>query len=253
MRQFPWAFEFTHELLLEFATHVSSGRFGDFFGNCEQDRDESELWIRTGSFFKYLKEIWSTRIYSNPGYVITSAVLRPRFAVKDIVLWDELYCRFSSHDKDRRLKLNASSSTTSSKFDLNNSGFRGSSKHGGHGSGQMVAMDLNNYAAEDSDMKNGGGIGIGIGGNGYQFDVEPDMQQENLGQLEHYRRRIQQLELLVKSYQNNTPNSNASTPRKPPPRASSPALTGGSKPPPKKPPSKPPSALSYTKMGGNVV
>ena len=128
MRQFPWAFEFTHELLLEFATHVSSGRFGDFFGNCELDRDAEELWIRTASFFKYLKKIWSTRIYTNPSYVITSAVLRPRFAVKHMTLWDELYCRFSSHDKDCRLKLNAPSSTTSRKFDLNNNNFRGGSE-----------------------------------------------------------------------------------------------------------------------------
>ena len=242
MRQFPWAFEFTHELLLEFATHVSSGRFGDFFGNCEQDRDQAELWIRTGSFFKYLKEIWSTRIYSNPGYVITRAVLRPRFAVKDIVLWDELYCRFSSHDKDRRLKLNASSAS-SSKFDLNNTNFHG---HGGHGSEQMSAIDLNNIL-EDSDMKNGGA-------NGYQFDVEPDVGAD-LGQMEHYRRRIQQLEALVKSYQNkSSPNSAVSTPRKPPPpKATSPGIKASTKPPPKKPQSKPPSALSYTKMGGNVV
>ena len=101
MMQFPWAFEFTQDLLLEFSLHCNSGRFGDFFCNCHRERDKQELWLKTPSLFKYLSALWQLGRFRNPDYIPTKTVLRPRYAVRDMILWDEVYCRFTMHDKDR--------------------------------------------------------------------------------------------------------------------------------------------------------
>eukprot|EP01084_Bolivina_argentea_P102773 184102_1 len=101
MMQFPWAFDFTQDLLLEFALHCNSGRFGNFFCNCEKERDEQQLWLKTPSLFKYLSALWKLGRFRNHDYIPTKTVLRPRYAVRDMILWDEVYCRFTMHDKDR--------------------------------------------------------------------------------------------------------------------------------------------------------
>ena len=112
MIQFPWAFEFKHTMLFEYATHCSSGRFGDFFGNCEKERDEQQFWLRTPSFFKYIDKLWESDkkngkyMFRNDNYTPTATVLIPKFYVKNIVLWKELYLRFTSHDKDTRKDVN---------------------------------------------------------------------------------------------------------------------------------------------------
>lgn len=101
MMQFPWAFDFTQDLLLELAMHSSSGRFGDFFCNSMKERDAQQLWLKTPSLFKYLSALWKLGRFRNPDYIPTKTVLRPRYNVRDMILWDEVYCRFTLHDKDR--------------------------------------------------------------------------------------------------------------------------------------------------------
>merc|ERR1712244_179998 len=101
MMQFPWAFDFTQDLLLEFAMHSNSGRFGDFFCNSIKERDAQELWLKTPSLFKHLSSLQKLGRFRNNDYIPTKTVLRPRYAVRDMILWDEVYCRFTMHDKDR--------------------------------------------------------------------------------------------------------------------------------------------------------
>ena len=104
MHQFPWAFEFNAELLLEIAEHLNSGRFGDFYCNYDKTREELELWLKTPCIWKHLDSLWNSGHFRNPEYIPTKTVLRPHYSVRDLVLWDELYCRFTMHDKDRRLQ-----------------------------------------------------------------------------------------------------------------------------------------------------
>ena len=107
MMQFPWAFEFTQDLLLEFASHLNYGRFGDFFFNCERERDEQDIWLKTPSFFKHLHNLWDNHHrFRNSDYIPTSHVLKPRYSVRDMILWDEVYCRFTTNDKDRQTTVN---------------------------------------------------------------------------------------------------------------------------------------------------
>ena len=40
MEQFPCAFEFNENFLLEIHDHVFSCQFGNFLGNCQKDRDD---------------------------------------------------------------------------------------------------------------------------------------------------------------------------------------------------------------------
>ena len=101
MMQFPWAFEFTQDLLLELALHSASGRFGDFFCNSMQKREALMLWLKTPSLFKYLSALWKLGRFRHGDYIPTKTVLRPRTNVRDMMLWDEVYCRFTAHDKDR--------------------------------------------------------------------------------------------------------------------------------------------------------
>lgn len=99
--QFPWAFEFTQDLLLELVVHSASGRFGDFFCNSMRQREGQLLWLKTPSLFKYLSALWKLGRFRHGDYIPTKTVLRPRTNVRDMMLWDEVYCRFTAHDKDR--------------------------------------------------------------------------------------------------------------------------------------------------------
>merc|ERR1711971_1433382 len=101
MMQFPWASDFTQDLLLELWRHSHSGRFGDFFCNSMAQRDSQQFWLKTPSLVKYLTALWKLGKFRNVDYIPTKTVLRPRYNVRDMILWDEVYCRFTPHDKDR--------------------------------------------------------------------------------------------------------------------------------------------------------
>jgi len=49
----------------------------------------------------YLSALWKLGKFRNVDYIPTKTVLRPRYNVRDMILWDEVYCRFTPHDKDR--------------------------------------------------------------------------------------------------------------------------------------------------------
>merc|ERR1719336_3723921 len=53
MRKFPWAFGFTERFLLDIAYHFHSGRFGDFFHNCDQNRKKYGKYYIPLSMFKW--------------------------------------------------------------------------------------------------------------------------------------------------------------------------------------------------------
>ncbi|ETO10195.1 myotubularin isoform 2 [Reticulomyxa filosa] len=102
MCQYSWAFEFTHDLVMELMLHLNSGRFGDFFCNCQKEREDMQLWIKTPSLWRYLHRNWKQNKYRNPGYKYSQDMLKPRYYVRDLTLWDDAYCRFTSHDQDKK-------------------------------------------------------------------------------------------------------------------------------------------------------
>ncbi|XP_060263402.1 myotubularin-related protein 8 isoform X2 [Ovis aries] len=54
MEQFPCAFEFNENFLLEIHDHVFSCQFGNFLGNCQKDRDDLRIYEKTHSVWPFL-------------------------------------------------------------------------------------------------------------------------------------------------------------------------------------------------------
>uniref|UniRef100_A0A8C0DK64 Myotubularin phosphatase domain-containing protein n=1 Tax=Balaenoptera musculus TaxID=9771 RepID=A0A8C0DK64_BALMU len=54
MEQFPCAFEFNENFLLEIHDHVFSCQFGNFLGNCQKDREDLRIYEKTHSVWPFL-------------------------------------------------------------------------------------------------------------------------------------------------------------------------------------------------------
>ncbi|XP_073884959.1 phosphatidylinositol-3,5-bisphosphate 3-phosphatase MTMR8 isoform X13 [Macaca fascicularis] len=54
MEQFPCAFEFNENFLLEIHDHVFSCQFGNFLGNCQKDREDLRVYEKTHSVWPFL-------------------------------------------------------------------------------------------------------------------------------------------------------------------------------------------------------
>jgi hypothetical protein len=70
--QFPDDFEFTEELLVFIADHLYSGLFGNFFCNCERQREELRLKERTSSVWMYI--ISNARHFQHPHYRYSNGI-----------------------------------------------------------------------------------------------------------------------------------------------------------------------------------
>ncbi|MES1907457.1 MAG: hypothetical protein MHM6MM_000569 [Cercozoa sp. M6MM] len=103
---FPRSFEFSEDFLLAVAHHMYSGRFGDFFGNCVQDRVKLEVYTRTQSLWPHLLQDarYVNRYYdarnddSDDNGVLRLGEHASAHAMR---VWRDVYMRFDSHGIDR--------------------------------------------------------------------------------------------------------------------------------------------------------
>lgn len=95
--QFPYHFEFNHELLLFIAEEVYTHKYGTFLGNCELDRKEMRVRDNTESMWTYVmleKARFTNRFY-NP--VATKDIIEqiPLTAPFCLQEWREFHFKWS--------------------------------------------------------------------------------------------------------------------------------------------------------------
>ncbi|XP_049560460.1 myotubularin-related protein 8 [Orcinus orca] len=78
MEQFPCAFEFNENFLLEIHDHVFSCQFRNFLGNCQKDREDLRIYEKTHSVWPFL--VQRKPDFRNPLYIVFTVygVLNPR-------------------------------------------------------------------------------------------------------------------------------------------------------------------------------
>ncbi|KAF4027148.1 hypothetical protein G4228_019234, partial [Cervus hanglu yarkandensis] len=94
MEQFPCAFEFNENFLLEIHDHVFSCQFGNFLGNCQKDRDDLRIYEKTHSVWPFL--VQRKPDFRNPLYkgFTVYGVLNPSTVPYNIQFWCGMYNRF---------------------------------------------------------------------------------------------------------------------------------------------------------------
>ncbi|XP_069323525.1 phosphatidylinositol-3,5-bisphosphate 3-phosphatase MTMR6 [Eulemur rufifrons] len=95
MEQFPQAFEFNEEFLLQIHEHIHSCQFGNFLGNCQKEREELKLKEKTYSLWPFLLE--DRKKYLNPLYSFKSqrfTVLEPNTVSFNFKFWRNMYHQF---------------------------------------------------------------------------------------------------------------------------------------------------------------
>ncbi|XP_062039563.1 myotubularin-related protein 8 isoform X1 [Lepus europaeus] len=94
MEQFPCAFEFNENFLLEIHDHVFSCQFGNFLGNCQKDREDLRVHEKTHSVWPFL--VQRKPDFKNPLYkgFTMYGVLNPSTVPYNIQFWCGMYNRF---------------------------------------------------------------------------------------------------------------------------------------------------------------
>ncbi|KAM4819097.1 phosphatidylinositol-3,5-bisphosphate 3-phosphatase MTMR8 isoform 2-T2 [Thomomys bottae] len=94
MEQFPCAFEFNENFLLEIHDHIFSCQFGNFLGNCPKEREELRVLDKTHSVWPFL--IQKKADFRNPLYKGKAIyrVLNPSVLPYNIQFWCGMYNRF---------------------------------------------------------------------------------------------------------------------------------------------------------------
>ncbi|XP_058906969.1 myotubularin-related protein 8 isoform X1 [Kogia breviceps] len=94
MEQFPCAFEFNENFLLEIHDHVFSCQFGNFLGNCQKDREYLRIYEKTHSVWPFL--VQRKPDFRNPLYkgFTVYGVLNPSTVPYNIQFWCGMYNRF---------------------------------------------------------------------------------------------------------------------------------------------------------------
>ncbi|XP_063577178.1 myotubularin-related protein 8 isoform X3 [Pongo abelii] len=94
MEQFPCAFEFNENFLLEIHDHVFSCQFGNFLGNCQKDREDLRVYEKTHSVWPFL--VQRKPDFRNPLYkgFTMYGVLSPSTVPYNIQFWCGMYNRF---------------------------------------------------------------------------------------------------------------------------------------------------------------
>lgn len=98
VHQFPLAFEFTDEFLLELHYHLESCRFGTFLCNTDADREAMQLHQRTVSIWTHLLHPKHAYRFKNAMYESSSvhancSLLLPNTALSMMHLWTRCYSR----------------------------------------------------------------------------------------------------------------------------------------------------------------
>ncbi|XP_058060249.1 myotubularin-related protein 9 [Anopheles bellator] len=93
--QFPCSFEYDHRLLTVILEHSYFSQYGTFVGDCERDRLQLKVFSRTTSLWSHLNRPEVVKSLLNPLYEPNPAVIWPSVAPISIILWSELYSRWS--------------------------------------------------------------------------------------------------------------------------------------------------------------
>ncbi|XP_029096016.1 myotubularin-related protein 8 [Monodon monoceros] len=94
MEQFPCAFEFNENFLLEIHDHVFSCQFRNFLGNCQKDREDLRIYEKTHSVWPFL--VQRKPDFRNPLYIgfTVYGVLNPSTVPYNIQFWCGMYNHF---------------------------------------------------------------------------------------------------------------------------------------------------------------
>ncbi|XP_059488042.1 myotubularin-related protein 9 [Neocloeon triangulifer] len=98
--QFPCSFEFNTHLLTLLFEHSYSSQFGTFLGNCEADREQLKLFKKTVSLWSHLNRPEVLPSLMNTMYEPNSRVIWPSVAPMSLILWRELFLRYSPASAD---------------------------------------------------------------------------------------------------------------------------------------------------------
>eukprot|EP00808_Paulinella_micropora_P028061 g14987.t1 len=93
-RQFPRAFEFNSEFLLQLLDHVQSCRFGTFLFNSHRERMEAQVPSNTVSVWSHMLAPGHRWAFINPLYKETKTSVIPNCSAKRLVLWEDLHLRW---------------------------------------------------------------------------------------------------------------------------------------------------------------
>uniref|UniRef100_A0AAG5CTC7 Myotubularin phosphatase domain-containing protein n=1 Tax=Anopheles atroparvus TaxID=41427 RepID=A0AAG5CTC7_ANOAO len=93
--QFPCSFEYDHRLLVTLFEHSYFSQYGTFLGDCERERIQLKVFSRTTSLWSHLNRHEVVKSLLNPLYEPNQSVIWPSVAPISIVLWSELYTRWS--------------------------------------------------------------------------------------------------------------------------------------------------------------
>lgn len=90
LREFPDAFEFSEEFLLEISDHATSCRFGTFLFNSEKERRDNLVFSKTPSLWAHLNRSYER--FSNVFYKPNSfSVIFPSNSMKSLHFWEAFY------------------------------------------------------------------------------------------------------------------------------------------------------------------
>ncbi|RDD37655.1 Myotubularin [Trichoplax sp. H2] len=95
--QFPYLFEFTPNFLHDIAYHVYSCRFGTFLSNDVFDEEKYNIYMRTVSFWDWMRDIGCYKPYRNRFYIKESyhRLILPLYSVPFLKIWKECYCNMN--------------------------------------------------------------------------------------------------------------------------------------------------------------
>eukprot|EP00041_Stephanoeca_diplocostata_P036355 m.1323399 g.1323399 ORF g.1323399 m.1323399 type:complete len:648 (-) comp24849_c0_seq9:2839-4782(-) len=92
LQQQPCAFEFTEALLLEIIDQLYDCRFGTFLFNCERERVDAEVQLKTLSLWDYIGSNLSK--YRNPLYMVDHRTLLPFVpSIRALNVWTSFFLR----------------------------------------------------------------------------------------------------------------------------------------------------------------
>ena len=98
--QFPTIFEFNDYFLQDIAYHMHSMRFGTFLFNCDKERKEMNLRIRTTSLWTYMncrREKYLNQFYSPGDLQIGEDKFYPDPLLQNIRLWEEVHLAWAPY------------------------------------------------------------------------------------------------------------------------------------------------------------
>uniref|UniRef100_A0A2M3Z678 Putative phosphatidylinositol 3-phosphate 3-phosphatase myotubularin mtm1 n=1 Tax=Anopheles braziliensis TaxID=58242 RepID=A0A2M3Z678_9DIPT len=116
--QFPFSFEYDHRLLIVIFEHSYFSQYGTFLCDSEHERVRLKVFTRTTSLWSHLNRPEVVKSLLNPLYEPNPAVIWPSVAPISIVLWAELYTRWSVDQSQLKITFGRIQALVSREKDL---------------------------------------------------------------------------------------------------------------------------------------